>query len=302
MYLDQNIKINSMADAARKTFESTDKRLEEIENNFHSKMRGRSMGGVIGSFFGSALWLVALGVVAYNCQGYVDNTLLMVTIAVIALFMITMFMGDAMNFKYFGKVSSYGSNVSQLRSRVRVGRDSISQNKETYMNSYNNGWDYRLEMGESIPDEATSIEGTLSSMDSLKTGFLSNAKLWLLYASVIMVTVVGSMMLFGTASSFIYGLFEGDVSSDLLEVVCWIGLIIACIGACFLTKLMWSHYDCEVNNLTVFAVAIGPILFIALECAGALVVWLVILAVAFLIAIAGLAIGLACVCGSVSGG
>lgn len=294
MYLDQNIKINSMADAARKTFESTDKRLEEIESNFHSKMRGRSMGGVIGSFFGTAIWLVALGTVAYNCQGYVDNTLLTVTIAVIALFMITVFIGDAMNFKYFGKVSSYGSSVSQLRSRVRVGRDSISQNKETYMNSSTNGWDYRLEMGESISDEATSIEGTLSGMDSLKTGFLSNAKLWLLYASVIMVTIVGSVMLFSAASSFIYGLFDGDVSNDLLNAVCWIGLIIACVGACFLTNLLWSHLDCEVNNLTIFAVFAGPILFIALECLGALVVWVVIMLVALAIAIAGIAIAIFC--------
>ena len=302
MYLDQNIKINSMADAARKTFDTTDKRLEEIESNFHSKMRGRTMGGVIGSFFGTALWLVVFGFIAINCQAYVDNTLLMVTVGVIALFMLVMFIDDAMNFKFFGKVSSYGSNVSQLRARVRVGRDSISQNKETFMNSSGKGWDYSLEIGESIPDEATAIEGTLSSMDSLKTGFLSNAKLWLLYASVIMVTIVGSMMLFSAASSFIYGLFEGDVSNDLLNAVCWIGLIIACIGACILTKLIWSKCDCNVNNLTIFSIAIGPVIFIALECLGALVVWLVLWVVAILIAIASLVIGLACVCGSFSGG
>ena len=68
MYLDQNIKINSMADAARKTFDSTDKRLEEIESNFHSKMQGRTMGGIIGSFFGTAFWMVAFGYVAYGIQ------------------------------------------------------------------------------------------------------------------------------------------------------------------------------------------------------------------------------------------
>lgn len=294
MYLDQNIKLNSMAEAARKTFDSTDKRLEEIESNFHSKMRGRTMGGVIGSFFGTALWLVAFGFVAFYCQGYVDNTLLMATVGVIALFMLVMLIDDAMNFKFFGKISSYGSNVSQLRSRVRVGRDSISQNKETYMNSSSKGWDYSLEIGESIPDEATAIEGTLSSMDSLKTGFLSNAKLWLLYASVIMITVAGSMMLFSTAANFIYSLFDGDVSGDLLDAVCWIGLIVACVGTCIITKWIWSKCDCNVNNLTIFSVFVGPLLFIALEFAGALIVWLVIMIVALVIAIAGVALVIFC--------
>jgi hypothetical protein len=295
MYLDQNIKINSMADAARKTFDSTDARLEEIESNFYSKMRGRTMGGVIGSFFGTALWLVAFGFAAFYCQGYVDNTLLMVTIGVIALFMLVMFIDDAMNFKFFGKVSSYGSNVSQLRTRVRVGRDSISQNKESFMNASGSGWDYILEIGESIPDEANAIEGTLSSMDSLKTGFLSNAKLWLLYASVIMVAIVGSMFLFSPASNFIYDLFDGDVSGDLLNAVCWIGLIIACVGSCIIAKWIWSQWDCNVDNLTIFSVFVGPILFIALECLGALIVWVVIMVVAFVIALAGLALCIFCV-------
>lgn len=294
MYLDQNIKLNSMAEAARKTFDSTDKRLEEIESNFHSKMSGRTMRGVIGSFFGTALWLGAFGFAAFYCQGYVDSTLLMVTMGVIALFMLIMFIDDAMNFKFFGKVSSYGSNVSQLRARVRVGRDSISQNKDAYMKSSSKGWDYGLEIGESIPDEATAIEGTLSGMDSLKTGFLSNAKLWLLYASVIMITVMGSMMLFNAASSFIYGLFDGDVSGDLMSTVCWIGLIAAGIGACFITKWIWSQCDCNVNNITIFSVFVGPILFIALECIGALIVWLVIMIVALVIAIAGIAIAIFC--------
>lgn len=301
MYLDQNIEMNSMEAIARENFESTDKRLEEIENNFHSKMQGRTMVDVIGSFLGTTLWLVIFGGVVFYCQTYVDNTLLMITLGVIALFMLVMFIDDIMNLKFFGKVSSYGSTVSQLRARVRIGGDSLSQNKETFMCASDNGWNYALEIGESIPDEASAIEETLSSMESLKTGFLSNVKLWLLYATTIMVTITGSMMLFETASNFIYDLFGEDVSGELLTTVCWIGLISACIGVCMITKLIWSKCDCNVNNWTIVVTLLGPILFIALEYLGALIVWLVIMLVSLVIALVGIAIGASCITAMLGG-
>jgi hypothetical protein len=162
------------------------------------------------------------------------------------------------------------------------------------MKASGSGWDYSLEIGESIQDEATAIEGTLSSMDSLKTGFLSNAKLWLLYASVIMIAIVGSMFLFSPVSNFINGIFDGDLSGDSLNAVCWIGLIIACFGSCIIAKWIWSQWDCKVDNLTIFSVFVGPILFFALECLGALIVWMVIRVVVFAIALAGLALGIFC--------
>lgn len=300
MYLDQNIKLNSMADAARKTFDSTDKRLEEIESNFHSKMRGRTMGGVIGSFFGTAFWIAAFGFLAFNLYNYMNNTMFLVTLGAVGLFMLVMIIDDCMNFKFFGKVSSYGSSVSQLRSRVRVGRESISANTDTYMRTKENGWNYGLKIGESIHDEATSIEGTLSSMDALKNGGINSCKTGLYYIVGILITVVGCMALFPTVSGWLYNFFS--LSSDALQAICWIAMIVVCVGEYFIAKLVWSWTDCNVNNLTVFGALAGPLAFIALILAGSAIVGLVVLAVTIILYIAGIAIAIACVCGSVSGG
>lgn len=299
MYLDQNIKINSMADAARKTFDSMDKRLEEVESNFHSKMRGRTMGGIIGSFFGTAFWMVAFGYVAYYLYNQMNSTMFLITVGVVGLLMLVMLIDDCMNFKFYGKVSSYGSCVSQLRSRVRVGRESISANTDTYLKTKDNGWDYNLEVGESIPDEATIIEGTMS-MESLKNGFINSSKTGLYYIAAILITIVGSMALFPTVSQWLYSFFY--LSNDTLQPIFWIAMIVVCVGECFIAKLVWSWTDCNVNNMTIFGALVGPLAFIVLILAGSVIISLIITVISILLYLAALAIGIACVCGSISGG
>jgi len=300
MYLDQNIKLNLMADAARKKFDSTDKRLEEIEGDFHSKMRGRTMIGIIGSFFGTAIWVCLFGCLAYNLMGYMNNTLLLVTIGAVGLLMVFMLIDDVMNLKYYGKVSSYGTKVSQLRSRVRVGSEAIPVNTELYMKTKDKGWDHNLEIGESISDEATVIEGLLRKMASLRNGFINSSKTGLFFTVAVLISIVGGINLFPTVTDWLDGFF--DLSENISEPICWVALIIACIIECIIAKAAWSATDCNVNNLTVFSVLAGPLVFIALVLAGSAIVGLIIAVVTIILYIAALVIGVACAIGMVSGG
>ena len=300
MYLDQNIKINSMADVARKTFDSTDKRLEEIESNFHSKMRGRTMVGIIGSFIGTAFWIAAFGYAAYYLYDQMNSTMFLITIGAVGLLMLVMLIDEGMNFKYYGKVSSYGSSVSQLRSRVRVGRETISANADAYLKTKDKGWNCSLEVGESIPDEATIIEGTMSSMESLKNGFLSSSKTGLYFIVAILITIVGSMALLPTVSEWLYNFFE--LSSGILQTLCWIAMIVVCVGEFFIAKMVWSWTDCDVNNITIFGAIVGPLAFIVLSLAGSAIVALIMIIATIVFYLAALAIGIACACASSSGG
>lgn len=300
MYLDQNIKINSMADVARKTFDSTDKRLEEIESNFHSKMRGRTMVRIIGSFIGTAFWIAAFGFAAYYLYDQINSTMFFITIGAVGLLMLVMLIDEGMNFKYYGKVSSYGSSVSQLRSRVRVGREAISANADAYLKTKDKGWNCSLEVGESIPDEATIIEGTMSSMESLKNGFLSSSKTGLYFIVAILITIVGSMALLPTVSEWLYIFFE--LSSGILQAICWIAMIVVCVGEFFIAKMVWSWTDCDVNNITIFGAIVGPLAFIVLSLAGSAIVALIMIIATIVFYLAALAIGIACACVSSSGG
>lgn len=300
MYLDQNIKINSMVDVARKTFDSTDKRLEGIENNFHSKMQGKTLGEIIGSFLGTIIWIVAFGWVAYYLYYQMNRNLFLITIGAVGLLMLVMLIDECMNFKFYSKVSPYGLCVSQLRSRVRVGRESISANIDTYLKTKDKGWDYNLEVGESIPDEATIIEETMSSMESLKNGFINSFKTGVYYIVAILITIVGSTALFPTASQWLYDFFK--LSNDALLGICGFAMMVVCVGECFIAKLVWSWTDCNVNNMTIFGALVGPIAFCALILVGSAVVGLIIAVVSIVLYLAALAIGIACVCGSISGG
>ncbi len=302
MYLDQDIKIDSMAAAAEKTFESTDKRLKEIESNFHSRMGGRTMGGVIGAFLGTALWIAGYAYAAVNLRSYlyVDNTLFMAVIVAIGLLLILMVIDELLNFSYFGKVSSYGSKVKKLKSRVGVGHESISANKDAYMKTKDVGWNYRLTAGESIPDEAAMIERSLNSMDSLKKRFLYMSKNGLYFLVTILITVIGSMALFPTAMDFLGRI--SSLSDETTPKICWVGMIVACICEIFVAKLIWSRSGCYVGNMTLFGIVTGPIVFSLLLALGTLIVVLVYLAIQLVMLVAGAALALFCFCASISGG
>lgn len=302
MVIDNNIKIDSMAEAARKQFESTDKRLGEIADNFHSKMQGKTIGNVIGAIFVTLMWLAGFAIALFYIRPYINYTLWMVVGGAIGLFMLAMLIDEIVKFSYYKKVSGYGNHVAQLRTRISVGRNSISSNRQEYLSAREKGWNYALSIGESIPDEASSIETTMAGMASLKTGLISTIKVMLYYAVCVLVTIIGSMMLFTSVSGVITDMFDGDVSSDLLTTVCWIGLIVACIGECILARYVWSQCDCDVTNASIGIVLLGPLMFFALELLGAGIVWLVMVVIAVVIALAGLALGIFCLCASSAGG
>ena len=291
MNFNNSIILDTYSNNANKQFDDMHSRLSEIENSFQTRMNGKTTGGLVGSLIGTIAWLAAFIVGAVFARNMVDGTLLLIAMAIAGGLILFMLIDNIMDFSYYGKIASYKNSISQLQNRVSIGKNSIQSNHDAFLASRAKGWNYLLSAAPSIPEEAASVEATMTSMESLKKGFISGAKNIFFYSTVIAVTVVGCIALFPISSGIINGFIEGlssDTelitistisSSDTLMTINIIALIITSLGEIMLAKLVWSKTDCNVTNTTLLIAVLGPIVFLALICAAmllfVLVVWII---------------------------
>lgn len=297
MTFSENISLQKYIDSANQRFDESESRLSEIEGSFQTRMNGKTPGGLVGSMFGTVCWLAVFGASYWYAREYVDSTLCLVYLGVAVALTISLFIDEIISFSYYGKISSYKNSIIQLKNRVSIGRNSIKSNQDTFMSSSANGWHHPLSVGSSIPEEATSIERTINSMESLKGGFINGLKNFLFFTFVVVVTGIGSWLLFGMADEIVCDILgehlEGeDLNSETLTTILYIGLLVVEIIVVILAKLLWSHTDCAVTNTTLLITPLGPVLFLMLTTIASFLVVLVIWAVSLAIALAGFAIGI----------
>ena len=302
MIFSENISLQKYADTANQKFSETENRLSQIAGSFDTRMNGKSKAGIISSMFGTICWAVAVCIFFGYIDGYVDDTLRLVCLGIALALLGTLLIDEVISFSYYGKISSCRDKINQLKNRVSVGRSSIKSNQDSFMKSCSNGWRHPLSVGTSISEEATSIEGTINGMESLKGGFINGLKNFLFFSLAIAITAIGSWALFGTAGQMMIEISGESINYDTINTLCIIGLLITVVGEIILAKLVWSKTDCSVTNVTLFITAVGPIMFLALITIATLLVILVVWAVSILIAIAAVVIAGACVCGTISGG
>ena len=302
MDFNDSIMLDTYSNNANKQFGDMQSRLSEIENSFQTRMNGKTTEGLVGSLIGTIAWLAAFIACAIFARDMVDSTMVLISMAIAGGLILFMLIDNIMDFSYYGKIASYKNSISQLQNRVSIGKNSIKSNHDAFMASRSKGWNYLLNAAPSIPEEATSVETTMTSMESLKKGFICRAKNFFFYATVIAITLVGCVALFPTGSSIITGITGESFSSDALMIFNVIALIVTGIGEVILAKLVWSKTDCNVTNTTLFIAVLGPVAFLALIAAATFVIILVVAVVSVILAILALVVGLACVAGSISGG
>ena len=302
MNFSENISLQKYAENANHKFNETESRLSQIEGSFQTRMDGKTTGGLICSMFGTFCWLVAICVSFWFIRKYVNSTICLICFVISIALVISLFLGEIIDLSYYGKISSYKNNITRLKNRINIGKSSIKSNQDAFMKSCADGWFHPISVGTSIPEEATHIESTINSMESLKGGFISGLKNFLFFTFAIAITAIGSWALFGTAEKIMNGISGKSIDYSTINTLCIIGLLITMVGEIILAKIVWSKTDCSVTNTTLFIAAVGPLLFLALITIATLLVMLVVLAVGIIIAVVGVVIAGACIFGSISGG
>ena len=161
-----------------------------------------------------------------------------------------------------------------------MGQSSLSNNLQVFRERRRAQWELPLEAGSPIEQEANLISSQLSGMEALSRGFISKAKVFLYYVTCVAWAAVGAYALFDFAASL--DLF--DFSDEVVHIIMVVALVVTCIAEAVIAKMIWSRTNEDVGNLTLLAVPIGPVVFVAL------------------VALVALAIGIACVIGSFCGG
>lgn len=300
-----DISIQKYANAATKDFNECENRLSEIEGSFQTRMNGKTTRGLIGAMFGTACWYGVFCVFYWYIRRCIDDTVWLICFGISLALIVSMFIDEFISFSYYRKIASYNHDIVQLKNRVNIGRSSIKSNQDSFMNSRSNGWHYPLSVGSSILEEATFIERTINGMESLKGGFINGLKNFLFFTFTVAFTVAGSWALFETAEGIIYridGVYVGGSSSNNLQIWCVCGLIITIVCEIFLAKIVWSKTDCAVTNITLFAAAVGPVLFLTVAAIEILLVKLAVWTVSIVIFILGFVAVGATLFASTSGG
>lgn len=302
MNFSENISLQKYADSANQNFNEIESRLSQIEDSLQTRMNGNTTGRLVGAIVGTICWLVVFCVSFWYTKDYVDRTIGLICFGISLALVVSLIIDEIISFSYYGKISSYKNNITQLKNRVSVGRNSIESNKETLMNARADGWYYPLSIGTSIPEESASIESTINSMESLKGGFINGLKNFLFFTFAVAITAVGSYALFETAGGIMTGISGEEMADETIMLLCAIGVLLAIIGEIILSKMVWSHTNCSVTNTTLLITVVGPAIFLMLVTVATLLVVVVMWAIAAAVAIIGVIIAGACVFGMISGG
>ena len=95
--------------------------------------------------------------------------------------------------------------------------------------------------------------------------------------------------------------FETSIDSETCLVLNLIGLAIAVALEVFLAKVVWSKSSCSVNNVTLFIMLLGPVLYLAIVAIATLlivaIIYFIAIAISLAIAAGGIALACACLCG-----
>lgn len=297
MSFNENITLNKYAEEANLHFDKMQDNLSEIDGKFHTRMNGKTTGRLILSFIGTVCWLIILLVGVGFTYYYVH--FLMPAISAVAILGLVTFMtiDNLMSFSYYSKLDNYKGSVVQLQNRVKMGKDSINSNHSIFMSTKSKGWQFELKAGPSIPEEALSIENIVSSMESLKNGFVNSAKNVFFFVTVIAVTVTSCVALFPVGSEIICGISGESFEQNVLNIFNIVALVIVGIIEILFSKWAWGKSDCTVTNITIFVILFAPVAFLALIALATLIVMLVIGILSIVLALGALAIGISCLSG-----
>ena len=302
MNLDDGIEVNAYAPQAKDQLDLLHRRLSETDASFSSRMDGKSTSGLAGSLAASFIWAGVFIAAAVFALNYVNRPYVLTALVIVLGLLLVMIVDNIMDFSYYGKISSYRNDTSRLSRRVEVGMQSVEANTADFLKARRRGWVYPLKAANSIPAEAAAIESTMASMETMKKGFLSGAKVAFYYAAAVAVALVGSYALFPLGSRILSGLSGEHIYGGAIQIILGVDLVAAAAGAIFAARFLWGWTDCSVTNITLFALLAGPVVFLVLAAVVAVVYFLIYWAVKIVLAVLGVMIVAAIAAGASSGG
>ncbi len=298
MTFDNSFALDQMMEEAKTQMTTSVERLYSIEKTLSGRLGGRTRLSLMAAAVVSVAWAAAFAFAYFRLGSFLPEKTALPLLGVSLLLMALVVVGDFVHMKYYGTILDAQERLTCLRGRVEMGQNALSENLRAFREKQSVQWEMPLQAGASINQEASQIEAQLNGMETLSSGFIAKSKTVLYYVVCVAWAAAGSCSLIEFASSM--GIMEvvADLGPEIFRGIMIAAIVISCIVEAVIAKLVWGKTDCEVTNVTLLAVLAGPVIFVALLAAVALI----IVVVQIVLYLAALAIGLACVCGSIGGG
>ena len=271
MTFNNSFELKKMMDSARTEFDSVSEQISSIENRVNYQLGGKGRGTLVGAIFGTILWAVVFlvaGFIMYEAVHPYAGLGFWVVSLLLAFFLI---ISDFSQIGYYGSILKARDRVVQLKNRLSLGRSGLSSSLTELSARKEKGWEMSLNAGTPILEEAHTIERQLAGMESVRRGFVHKVKNFLYFVLCIGVTALVCFMLYDLG----YSIVDGEISDKTLRIIMLIATGVACIIEIFLARWIWSKTHRAVNNVTLFAMLLGPVAFALLLVVVVLAIFLV---------------------------
>lgn len=248
------------------------------------------------AMLGSFLWLAAFAGGTFLI-GRKNIAIIAFVGGVLLVLWALVFVDKIMSLNFYSRIRVHLNETDALYYRLKDGQEAIDVRCDEYMNSEKNGWDLTINRAAPINEEINHINTTLANIQSHDKGALQSAKNVFYFIAVGVVELFGGYALFSSAGSLIKSLGSESMRDETARGWCIFGLIVAFIGTEFVAYLLWRVQGHNVTNVTLFAVAAGPLAFFLVMFVGALL-WNLL---KFALVVVAVLAGIACCVATTSG-
>lgn len=294
MNINNHFSLNKLQSDAQDKLSKLTEWIGTVHDGLKRRMGGRSRGSMIGGIIMNAVWLVIYVILYAVCREAAFHPLIsLLSVAASVLLILFMVIGGFVEMGFYGTVLRSESRLIKLKNRVESAKRNLHGDMKTYNDRMAMAWEQPLQPGEPLEEELRQIETQLTGVQNVESGFVHGMKNAMYYVTTVAWTIMGSGLIY----NLIYPLVEGDVSEKTANIVSWILILLGCVGAVLVAKLLWGKTDCRVKNLTLLGTLSGPVVFALLAVVAILLVLavkLILAAIGFIIAAV---IAFSCCCG-----
>ena len=198
----------------------------------------------------------------------IDNYVVIAVTVFVSVVLVSNLVNRILSFHYYGRINSCLRRVTSMQERLTDIRNKYSLLKDSYTESFKSGYNYKLNIPDSITDELKELENEISGIEKVQSGFLHNFQSFLYF---VLAMVASLLVLFTDLNKiviYIGDLFLKDgLDSERLvfgKIVLAVTVIAVTIGTFFLIKIINKKQKFAVTNYSLLSVFAGPVAFGAL--------------------------------------
>lgn len=269
---DSNIQLASLEEMARQKQMQAADRIDQLGQELDRRLMGKTRGGLILSIVGSCVWLAAVLAVYFTISDLGRPVLNMIALAASVLYCGTLLTGNILKMKYFGSLLSMRDGLLSLSDESEASFQNLSQQLSEQQSGAD--WDLDLRPQTYVMEEAARYEALLQQNQEPSHGLLVKLRPAAHYAACLAWSLSSTFFLADLAAPLLMGL-----EPALVTISIYVSLVLAAAGTLLGNLFLLRMRQLPVNNLTAFAMLMGPVLSALLTALVYLLLELVAIAI-----------------------